>query len=122
MPRVLLAEDEPTTALLLEQWLRHDGYDVMVAPDGRAALRLDEADTADLVVTDINMPEMNGVELLRRIRQRRPGVPAIIVSASCDLAAEMLRKDSSRTTIFIKKPVSSASLHDAVFNLMHRAA
>lgn len=121
MPRVLLAEDEPTTALLLAAWLRHDGHEVMVAPDGSQALLLDEGTCADLVVTDINMPVMTGVELLRRIRQKRPEVPAIIVSSAMDQAEEVLR-DGNSQTLFIKKPVSSATLHDAIEHLMHPAA
>jgi CheY-like chemotaxis protein len=121
MSRVLVAEDEPTTAFLLEQLLRRQGHEVMVAPDGSQALRLDEGASADLIVTDINMPEMTGVELLRRIRQRRPEVPAIIVSSSFEQAADMLR-DASRQTLFIRKPVSDAALSQAVAHLMHPAA
>lgn len=119
MPRVLLAEDEPTTALLLASWLRHDGHEVMVAPDGSQALLLDEGTSADLVVTDINMPVMTGVELLKRIREKRPAVPAVIVSSAIDQAEGFLRDGQ---TIFIKKPVSSATLHDAIEHLMHPTA
>lgn len=119
MSRVLLAEDEPTTALLLAAWLRHDGHEVMVAPDGSQALLLDEGTSADLVVTDINMPVMTGVELLKRIREKRPAVPAIIVSSTMEQAEEML---GNSQTVFIRKPVSSASLHDAIEHLMHPAA
>lgn len=81
MKRILLAEDDPAVSYILTRYLEKAGFAVQAAPDGRAALALFEAEPADLLVTDLRMPGMNGEELILALRARQPGLPALIVSA-----------------------------------------
>ncbi len=81
--RILVADDSITTRTLEESVLSAAGYDVVTAPDGAEALRIVEAGGVDLVVTDVEMPRMTGLELCARIRASRANasLPVIIVSS-----------------------------------------
>jgi len=81
MPRVLVVDDEQKMARVLEIMLLDMGHEVAVATDGRAALTLAQTDPVDLVVTDLRMPEMDGVQLLSALRELGIEVPVIIMTA-----------------------------------------
>jgi two-component system chemotaxis sensor kinase CheA len=81
--RILVADDSITTRALEESVLAAAGYDVVTAPDGAEALRIIEGGGIDLLVTDVEMPTMTGLELCTRIRASRASasLPVIIVSS-----------------------------------------
>jgi len=64
-PRILLFEDEPELLSALRDRLIMEGYDVQTAPDGRRGLKLYQENPVDLVITDVLMPEMDGLEVIR---------------------------------------------------------
>ena len=76
--RLLIAEDESNLRLVLQKELQRLGYRVQAAPDGEAALRKLEESNVDVLLTDINMPHMDGMELLRRVHER-PNPPEVIM-------------------------------------------
>jgi DNA-binding NtrC family response regulator len=76
--RLLIAEDEANLRLVLQKELQRLGYRVHAAPDGEAALRKLEESNVDVVLCDINMPRMDGMELLRRVHER-PNPPEVIM-------------------------------------------
>ncbi len=76
--RLLIAEDEANLRLVLQKELQRLGYRVQVAPDGEAALRKLEETNVDVLLCDINMPHMDGMELLRRVHER-PNPPEVIM-------------------------------------------
>jgi len=76
--RLLIAEDEANLRLVLQKELQRLGYRVQVAPDGEAALRRLEESNVDVLLCDINMPRMDGMELLRRVHER-PNPPEVIM-------------------------------------------
>jgi DNA-binding response OmpR family regulator len=78
--RVLVVDDDDDIRLLLEELLRGAGYDVATATDGRAALRVFHTTSADLVVLDLSMPELDGFETLERLRDLSD-VPVILLTA-----------------------------------------
>lgn len=77
---LLIVDDQADVTSLFELYFESIGYRVTVAHDGVAALQTDEADPADLLITDFMMPRMNGRDLAARLQQRRPGLPVIVVS------------------------------------------
>lgn len=79
--QILVVEDESLVRDLLRSKFLEEGYSVLEAPDGRVALRLLRENPVDLVITDILMPETDGIELLVAIRETWPKVPVIVFSA-----------------------------------------
>lgn len=91
--RLLVAEDEANLRLVIQKELQRLGYNVSVAPDGEAALRRLEESNVDVMLCDINMPKMDGMELLRRVRER-PNPPEIIMltgHATVETAIEAMK-------------------------------
>ena len=80
MAKILIVEDEEKLARFLELELSHEGYAVAKAGDGRTGLTMAESGGFDLIVLDIMLPELSGLELLRRLR-RTSSVPVILLTA-----------------------------------------
>ena len=91
--RVLVVDDERSKRELLSIVLRRDGYDVLSAEDGAAAVELLKRERVDILITDIRMPQMNGVDLLREAKRITPDIVSIVMTAfaSTDTAVEALR-------------------------------
>ena len=81
MKRILVADDEMSIRLLYSEELREEGYEVFTASNGREALEVVEKEPLDLIILDIKMPEMNGIEVLRRIKELHPNLPVLLSSA-----------------------------------------
>lgn len=83
MKHIILIEDEGIIGLQLSQAIERTGdYRVSVALDGREGLDLHEEDPADLIVTDLNMPEMDGFSVIEQVRSKTPEVKIIVVSGA----------------------------------------
>ena len=78
--RVLIIEDDPTVAEVVARYLKREGYGVSVAADGAAGLRQALAAAPDLVVLDLMLPSMSGLEICRRLRAVAP-IPIIMLTA-----------------------------------------
>jgi CheY-like chemotaxis protein len=78
---VLVAEDEAPLADVLADILKDEGYKVRCVNDGEAALKEVETEPPDLIISDISMPRMDGVQVAQRILQMRPSIPMILMSA-----------------------------------------
>jgi DNA-binding NtrC family response regulator len=107
--RILIAEDEANLRLVLEKELERLGYRVQAASDGEAALRKLEESNVDVLLCDINMPRMNGMELLRRVYER-PNPPEVIMltgQATVETAVEAMKLGAYD---YITKPYSITEL------------
>jgi CheY-like chemotaxis protein len=78
---ILVAEDESLVREMLEDALQNDGYEVLTAEDGQQAQRVLEKQPVDVVVTDLIMPERDGLELLIMVRDSYPKIPVIVITA-----------------------------------------
>ena len=83
--RILVVDDEPAVAEVLLDFFAEAGYTVDVALTGRDALTLIQRAPPDVVLLDIRMPDMDGVEVLRRIRAAHPTLPVIMITANDDI-------------------------------------
>lgn len=79
--RILVVDDEEGIQLLYREEFEDDGYEVVSAYNGDDALSLFNQELPDLVILDINMPGMNGIEVLRRMKESHPNLPVILSSA-----------------------------------------
>jgi len=107
--RLLIAEDEANLRLVLQKELQRLGYRVHVAPDGEAALRKLEESNVDVLLCDINMPRMDGMELLRRVHER-PNPPEVIMltgQGTIETAVEAMRNGAYD---YLTKPYSISEL------------
>lgn len=108
--RLLVAEDEPSIRTIFIRHLEGAGFHVTAVEDGRRALeRLEAGETYDAVITDLNMPRMDGEELLRAIKTRAPETPVIVVTAvrDADAISRVFVNDAYR---YLKKPFTREEL------------
>ncbi len=78
--RVLVVDDDPEAVELLQEFLGGKGYEVITAGDGAEALRKVKEERAHLILLDIQMPKMDGLEVLRQVKAIDPGVSVIMVT------------------------------------------
>ncbi len=81
MTTILLVEDDKNQRLLYEQELRHEGYEVVTVSNGKDALEKVQEQLPDIVIMDINMPKMDGIEAMGRILSKNKEIPVIINTA-----------------------------------------
>jgi two-component system response regulator PilR (NtrC family) len=93
LARILVVDDEPGIRVMLSAALKREGYEVLLASDGRHALAALEAGPVDVIVTDIRMPQMTGIELLDAAKRIDPGLSVIMMTAygSKDTVLDALR-------------------------------
>lgn len=90
MPRILIIDDEKEIREMLRQKLEPEGYQVETAPNGKVGLRIQEEDPCDLVITDIFMPEKEGIETIRELRRDFPEVKIIAMTGGFRYGPEEL--------------------------------
>ena len=79
--KILVADDEMSIRLLYSEELKEEGYEVYLAANGKEALDIVDRVPLDLVILDIKMPEMNGIEALRQIKEKQPDLPVLLSTA-----------------------------------------
>ena len=91
--KILVVDDEPSICDILEKFLKKKGYDIYRASDGKKAIALVESTSIDLIVSDIKMPGMSGVELLQKLRENGKTMPVLITTGfpTLDTAIEALK-------------------------------
>ncbi|MBN1849097.1 MAG: response regulator [Deltaproteobacteria bacterium] len=108
--RILLVEDDKTIRILLASALEYDGYQVDAAENGVQAVYYLEDASYDLIITDYMMPEMDGLELTRKIKDKYPFMPVIAITGT-DAAYDILKAEA---TVCIKKPFDLYALKEQI--------
>lgn len=114
--RILIVEDEDTLCASLQRVFRRDGYEADIADSAETAFRILENNKYDLIITDIILPGISGIELISRYKEQNPGQKVIIMTAYASLqtAVDALRVGASD---FIVKPV----MHDELKRMVKKA-
>ena len=117
--RILIVDDEVGMQIALREVLQRQGYQVVIAKDALVALTRLENETFDVVLTDVRMPEMNGMELLGRIRARWPETPVLVMTAygAIEDAVEAMKKGAAD---YLLKPFSTDTVEEVVARLLKR--
>lgn len=120
---VLLVDDEPAVRELTAEGLERMGFAIAAAASGPAALaRLDAGEEVDVLVTDLSMPDMDGLAVIREAQRRRPGLPAILLTGFATNAAELAIGGAlSGTFSLLRKPVTPETLAERVSVLLDAA-
>jgi len=117
--RILLVDDTENIRTLLTELLSTMGYRVLEAKDGEEAMKLVEVGLIDLVMTDLKMPKMDGIELTRAIRRIEPALPIIVYSAYrfIDTAPVALKAGANE---YITKPFLRTKIKQVVERLLKK--
>jgi DNA-binding NarL/FixJ family response regulator len=111
MKKILIVDDDRTLRAALMRCLQNRGYAVQEADSGSAGLASFEADPADLVISDVMMPQMNGLEFCRRLRELRAGqlVPFLFLSSKDELD-DRIQGHQTGADDYLRKPVETREL------------
>jgi len=105
--KILVADDDPFVLRVLKLKLENNGYEVFTAINGTDAQEKFVTDKPSIVITDINMPRMNGQELCEMIQEHRGGNPLCIIVMTASLDNEIrMWADKIRDVYFLEKPIS----------------
>lgn len=109
MARILIAEDEADMAMGLRDNLQFEGYEVIVTVDGEAALKAALEQNPDLILLDIMMPKMDGLEVCRRVRQAGFIIPILMITAKSQ-EIDVVRGLEAGADDYVTKPFSIREL------------
>src|SRR5580692_4545101 len=115
--QVLIVDDEPNLRKILSAQLTRDGYDALTAEDGEQALHLLREHHIDLIITDLKMPKVDGMTLLRRALEIEPELPVVLITAhgTIDTAVEALKRGAFD---FVTKPFDKDEVRQIVAKAM----
>jgi len=119
MKRILIIDDEPDILMMLKKMLERAGFEVDLAVNGESGMQLFISQSADLVITDIIMPEKEGLEIIREMKQLKPDLKIIAISGGGRLSADSYlgtAKMFGADRVF-QKPFRQAELIAAVTEL-----
>ena len=119
MPHILIVDDEPNIVMSLEFLMRKTGYQVSIARNGTEALDAIDHTAVDLVLLDIMMPDVDGYQVCRHIRQhpKRAGTRVIMLSAKSK-EADIQKGYEAGADLYIPKPFSTRQLMEKVKELL----
>ena len=118
--RVLVVDDEPSLAELLASVLRYEGWEIMTAGDGASAVRAAREFRPDAVVLDIMLPDFDGLEVLRRVRQESPHVCVLFLTAK-DAVDDRVAGITAGGDDYVTKPFSLEEVLARLRGLLRRA-
>ena len=117
---VLVVDDEPVLAELVSMALRYEGWDIATAGDGASALALARETPPDVVVLDVMLPDMSGLDVLHELRQQIPGLPLLLLTAK-DSVEDRIAGLTAGGDDYVTKPLSLEELVARLRGLMRRA-
>lgn len=119
MPKILIIEDEKNLARFIELELKYEGYEINVCSDGRSGLQLALSENWDAILLDLMLPELNGMEVCRRIRQTNKTIPIIMITARDSVLDRVSGLDSGADD-YIIKPFAIEELLARMRSLLRR--
>jgi len=122
LPAVLCVDDEPNILSSLRRLLRGKGYDVLTAGSGASALEILAVTPVDLVISDMRMPEMDGAQLLERVRLQWPAAVRMLLTGHSDIESTIAAINRGAIARYIRKPWTDSDVLMAVDDALSRRA
>lgn len=119
--RILLVEDEPAVVSVISRGLTESGYEVSVAPDGLLGLEMSRSGEFVLIILDVMLPGMNGIEVCRQIRAEKNGTPILMLTALSTIDNVVMGLDSGADD-YLTKPYKFQELEARIRSLVRRQA
>lgn len=119
--RILVVEDEKKVARFVQQGLEEEHYTVDVAHDGEAGLRMAGSENYDLLILDVMLPKVSGLELIKEFRSRKGTAPALMLTAKSATEDKVAGLDSGADD-YLTKPFAFAELLARVRSLLRRSS
>ena len=120
MTKILIVEDDPSILRGLSDLLAMEGFEVLEARDGAAGLRLGTQEAVDLVVLDVLLPKLTGLEVCRRLREDRVAAPILMLTAKGQ-EADRARGMAAGADDYITKPFSPRKLRQRMVEILGAA-
>mgnify|MGYP001828604565 CR=1 FL=1 len=132
MRKILIIDDEEDIRDALQMVLESAGYEVRIASNGNEAIEIQHREPADVIITDIIMPEKDGVATIKKIRQEFPGIRIIAISGGGDIDPVTYKPEAIKTSAYLvaakeagadhtfTKPFERKDLIQAVDDLLHK--
>ncbi len=118
MARILIADDDAHILRVMSMWLTRHGHETLCASDGHAALELAMSREIDLVISDMNMPRLDGLQLAQAIRERLGSrIPMLVLTARCD-QEELVKALSAHDVQVYPKPFLPSHLVAEISRLL----
>ncbi len=120
MAKIIVIDDEPYILLMLKKMLEMEGHSVEMAKNGKDGLAMINTNPPDLVITDIVMPEKEGLETIREVRKKYPGMKIIAISGGGRLDSNEYLEPARHfgAARIIKKPFQKSEMVNAVKDLL----
>jgi DNA-binding NtrC family response regulator len=112
--RILIVDDEENILSALNRLFRNEGYDILTAQSGEEALSTLEQQPVDLIISDLKMPNMNGVEFLAKAKEMNPGALRVMLTGHADLKSVIQAIDKGEVYRFLLKPWNNDELKMSV--------
>src|SRR5437868_1981065 len=120
MPKILIVEDEPNMIAGLRDNFEYEGYGVITAPDGVAGLERALAESPDLIILDVMMPRMSGLDVCKQLKAKRPSIPIIMLTARGQEVDKVIGLELGADD-YVTKPFSIRELLARVKAVLRRA-
>jgi DNA-binding NtrC family response regulator len=120
MKKILVIDDEEKIRNVISRYLQHDGYSVVAVADAKQAMQAVQDHFFHLVITDILLPEKNGIELIADLDKEVPGLKFIAISGGGHIPADLYLESarSQGAAVSLTKPFDRSDLLDAVESLI----
>jgi DNA-binding NtrC family response regulator len=113
--RILIVDDEQSIQYVISELIAHMGHEAVVAGNGKEGMKSFGRGAFDLVITDLDMPEANGLALAAFIKERSPHTPVVLITGN---GLEAVQEGA--VDVVVRKPFTRAELENTVHTLLHR--
>ena len=117
-PKILIAEDDSGIRFALSETMSHIGAEVMMAENGQQALELLRQHQVDLVITDFDMPHLDGLKLIEKVREFKPALPTVLMTAMPTIDERTAK--AAGATAYLEKPINIDKLISVVEGLLKK--